>query len=460
MEKTREAYTECMLELKKQVRQDPGDIPLVIDYAEKLFQLGYFAESKELLTQLPDNAKDAAEVAPQGAKALFLLGQIAYLLGNYSEAEVLYKTLAHQFAEFKDKAAIELSAVYYQTNRYKDMKDLNLPNDPDLEIPVPGIHKVLGDRLPYQVHWSGAEEKVSIPFIATNPLPLIEIELQGKLYNFIIDTGAADTILDQALAESLGIQVYGQGSGMFAGGARADVTYGLLDSLTLGSVRIDTLPVMLLPSSTIAELSGVYKNRYTISGLIGIGVFRQFLTIMDYPARRLLLRSRNSTGVSSQGAKDDSAVELPFVMAASHMIISRGVINGKDMNIFFDSGLAASLKILLPSESVRHAEIPVLKTMKIDGSGGGGAAKMDIDIFKVASFKLGDLPEGKRLLGASGIFPEQLYFDDKCGFFIDALISHQYLKNYIWTIDFNSMKMSFTKGKKGSWLKRFTRIPG
>ncbi|MCL1847111.1 MAG: aspartyl protease family protein [Coriobacteriia bacterium] len=443
MERTRGAYTERLLELKDRLKQNQGAIPVAYDYAEKLFQLGHFAESKELLTQLSDGGVSHPE-------ALFLLGRIAYLFGDYPEAEALYKTLADQFIEFKDKAGSELSAVYYQMNRYEEIRELNLPDDPDSENSTSKIHHVLGDRVPYQVHWSGAEEVATVPFKATNPLPLIQIELRGKPHNFIIDTGASDTILDHALVEALGIQVYGQGSGMFAGGTCADVMYGLLDSLTLGSIRIDTLPVMLLPSSTIAELSGVYKNRYPISGLIGIGIFKQFLTTMDYPAKCLVLRPKGAT--VSQG---DSAIELPFVLAASHMIISRGLINGKDMNIFFDSGLAASLAILLPSDSVRHAEIPVLKTMKVDASGGGGVAKIDIDVFRVASFKLGDLPEGKRLLGASGIFPEQLYFDDKCGFFIDALISHQYLKSYTWTIDFDSMKMSSAKGKKQSWLRRF-----
>jgi hypothetical protein len=66
--------------------------------------------------------------------------------------------------------------------------------------------------------------------------------------------------------------------------------------------------------------------------------------------------------------------------------------------------------------------------------------RLNVDLFK-----LGDLPEAGDISGLSGVFPEPLYFNSDIGIFIDALISHVFLKNYKWTIDFDSMVIRFSK---------------
>ncbi|MCL1897477.1 MAG: aspartyl protease family protein [Micrococcales bacterium] len=439
MEETRQTVEQQLPDLKERFSQDPFNPKRGLDYANGLFQLGCFNQSKETLKQL-----EGCDTNPE---ALWLLGRIEYLHGNYAQAEVLSRKLADQFPDYSQRAKIELGSVYYQTNQYHRLEDLALPDDPESELSIAGIHQVLGDKMPYQVKWAGPTKEAILPFKVTNPLPLIQIDIGGQLHNFIIDTGAGDTIIDHRLIEPLGIQVYGQGRGVFAAGVSSDLVYGLLDSMTLGNVTVDTLPVVLLPSSTIEELAGVYKNRHSISGLIGVGLLRQFLATMDYPAKRLVLHPR-----SAAKATNVKADRLPFVLAGSHMIISQGVVNGKDMNVFFDSGLAASVALLLPSESVRHANIDILKTVQTEGVGGGGATKLDVGIFRVNTLKLGALTERKRLLGATGIFPEQLYNNAIRGFYIDALLSHQYLKGFVWTIDFEAMEMTFAK--KPSLLRR------
>lgn len=62
----------------------------------------------------------------------------------------------------------------------------------------------------------------------------------------------------------------------------------------------------------------------------------------------------------------------------------------------------------------------------------------------LASLKLGDLKEEKQIVALTGIIPPTIYYDAG-GFLIDGLISHLLLREYKWTIDFDSMKMTFSK---------------
>jgi hypothetical protein len=117
-----------------------------------------------------------------------------------------------------------------------------------------------------------------------------------------------------------------------------------------------------------------------------------------------------------------------------------------DINIFHDSGLAyGKTAILFPNDTASYTNTKLDKKRFKIGLGGAGLSLFRMGLFNVASFKLGELPEAKNLKGVTGIFPETLYFDKENGFFIDALVSHVFYRKYKWTINFTTMKMSFSK---------------
>ncbi len=435
MDKNRESYGMQMEELREKYKQNPMDKKIVFDYAEKLFQLGNFAKSKDILEALLLRGLRQEKPSP---KELCLLAQIEYVNGNYSEAEKLYETLAEQFPEFKEKAEYGLELVYYQTDQFLKVQNLSISSN--AKSGIGAMMRAFGDRNPYQVEWIELDKTI-IPFLRTDPLPLIQAKIEGQLYTFLIDTGAADTILDSSVASSLGIKTIATFEGTFAGGATAEVGYGILDAITLNGVTINSLPVSLLPSETIEEFATLFNNELTISGIIGIGVFKQFLVTMDYPADQLILCPRGGQSVVHNG----NAIDMPFTLASTHFMISECEINGKEMNVFLDSGLAIDVEILLPNNALHYTNIPIPATESTVGIGGAGITELQIGYFNVDTFKLGVLPEAKNISGLSGIFPEDYYFDKEIGFFIDALISHSFLRNYKWTIDFNSMKMTFSQ---------------
>jgi len=418
MMNNRETYTKQSIELKSKYEQNQTNKSIAFDYAEKLFQLGNFSQSQEILKTLLDNQQ-----------AQFLNAQIEYQNGNYSEAEKQYVALLT--SDYKAKAEQGLEFVYYQTGQYSKAKNIASPSA------IGTMMIAFGDKKPYQIDWRGASTAV-IPFTAPEPLPLIEVEIRGEKYNFIIDTGAGDTVLDVELAESLGLESISTDTGVGAGDATATIGYSILDEMILGDIKISELPITMLPTK---PFSAFYNNEIEIHGIIGIGVFKQFFTIMDYPTGQLFLYPKDK---KDKYIPSENSIDVPFVLAGTHNIISKGVVNGHEINVFMDSGFAVpNVGILLSTDTVRYADIAVSEPETVESLGAGGVTEFQISEFTVDTFKLGMLPESKDLYGYLGVFPESMYFNENGGFFIDSLVSHGFLKQYKWAIDFDSMKMIF-----------------
>jgi hypothetical protein len=112
------------------------------------------------------------------------------------------------------------------------------------------------------------------------------------------------------------------------------------------------------------------------------------------------------------------------------------------LNLFLDSGLADSSAILLPKQTLDYVGVPIPPT-KINPKGVGGlGGNFPVGSFKIDQCKIGPW-EQDNLTGLFGVFPPELYLS--CEFIIDGIVSHQFLKKYKWTIDFDSMKMLFAQ---------------
>lgn len=85
-----------------------------------------------------------------------------------------------------------------------------------------------------------------IPFVATDPLPIVQVTIGGRRAYFFIDTGAADFIIRPELAKELGLQTEAAGQGVFAGGKRAALERTTIPELQIGGIRITNARAMVL----------------------------------------------------------------------------------------------------------------------------------------------------------------------------------------------------------------------
>lgn len=420
---------------------DPTDKKAAFYYAKKLFEIGKFDQSQEILSALTQDISTPVEVN-------YLLGKIAYLKGNYSRAENLFGFVA---AKSSGPMLVEvhhdLLLTYYQTRQYGKAQKLSEKLDQD-----DGLKKTMqafGNREPLKVQWSKAKKTV-IPFISRDPLPIIPVEINGKKINVLIDTGGSTLNLDEKVAQSLGIMPVASEIGQYAGGKELEVPTGIVDSLTLGDVTMTSIPVGLSPLEW-EQIDEKTSEVIPFQGILGTNILQQFLATMDYPNERLILRPRTIEGhalLQQDLMHDQTIVEIPFTMAHTHLLIGQGALNGKEnLNFLLDSGLSdpeSASGLLLPDETLYYLNLP-MPEMEFDatseGLAGGG---FYIGRLQLNSLRLGDLKEEKNIVALTGIIPSSIYYDAG-NFLIDGLISHLLLRQYKWTIDFDSMKMTFSK---------------
>ncbi|MCK5597454.1 MAG: aspartyl protease family protein, partial [Candidatus Eisenbacteria sp.] len=316
----RGALMEQLKEARVAHQADPADAAARYHYAELSYEAGHFGDALDLLESLL--AADDPDV-----EVLLLGARIEYLFGRYDRAEKLLHRVLEREPD-NTPAAAKLVFIYYQTNRYSLCEAL--PGEALEGMRLPHMDLMLAfEDVPYQAVWRDGDETV-VPFLVTDPLPVIEVEVNGRKVTVLIDTGGDAFILDPSIASELGIEIVASMMGMFAGGMEAEVGFARAKSLALGGVTLHSVPISVLPTG------GMAIGGHTLEGIVGTGVLKQFLATLDYPNEELVLRAPSGRAASAfrAGAAGKVLDEVPFYLQSTHFLLARGSLNGVDDLLF------------------------------------------------------------------------------------------------------------------------------
>lgn len=122
----------------------------------------------------------------------------------------------------------------------------------------------------------GLKPTLTLPFQLINGFPVAQASVQGKNYNWIMDTGATDNILEASLEDSIR-SVWKESAqvAMSHAGTAATVRRGTLANLTVGGLRMDGIGM------TLAQMPG-YDVEKNILGILGFQFFKYFYVDFDY----------------------------------------------------------------------------------------------------------------------------------------------------------------------------------
>lgn len=115
---------------------------------------------------------------------------------------------------------------------------------------------------------------------------LVPVRINGEgPYDFVLDTGATLTCVDQALADSLGLpEARGRlGVGAGVGGPAGSMRLVEIDSLGVGDARAQGLTGCTLDLAQFAEMG------LDARGLLGLNFLSSFRVTLDFAADRLTL---------------------------------------------------------------------------------------------------------------------------------------------------------------------------
>jgi tetratricopeptide (TPR) repeat protein len=302
------------------------------------------------------------------------------------------------------------------------------PADASAQTTVRGAELRKADLAGSNFHFAAplAAETV-IPFVATDPLPIIQVTIDGRQAYFFIDTGATGFGLTADFAKELGLQTRPLREGIFAGGKRAEVYGATLPELKIGSLELKDTPVTVLGQGL--QLPGLKTE-----GVVGADFLMQFLSTLDYCQGRLVLRPRGASASFEQAAARDRANIVPMWLFADHFIFAKGRMgHGAEHQYLIDTGMAGG-GLGATKATLDEAGVVIDPSKAGIGVGGGGAVTV---IPFQASATLGSMtvddvrgmynPNGN----AYGIFP----------FEVAGTLSHMFFRHSRLTFDFEAMRL-------------------
>jgi hypothetical protein len=401
-----------------------------IDAANRLYQVGNFAEAGKLYSQM-------AAQKPKDYSASIQLGRIALLSDRLDDAQKwLEKAITLQPGEVDPK--VMLAEVYYRRDNFEkaaaSLNGVDVSANPLIisQYPTLNLAKLQSfkGQTPYKVHGDG--QSTRLKFLRTDPLPLVSVRVNGGgEVTFFIDTGGSEVTLDTDFGRELGVPQFATVQGTFSGGQHAKVRLGRIKSLTLGSWTVDNLPVAMLPLRQLSEGLGAKR----IDGIIGTTLLYHFLATMDYPHSELVLRRKDTRSVKQLMAASGKSVAVPFWIASDHFMVGWGQVDTLPPALLFvDTGLAGA-GVKLAQSVIKEAGIKLEEDKASEGAGGGG--KLKIVPYTVRQLSFGDVKEDN----VSGIYDGPFPWQNTFGFQLAGMVGHDFFKRYAVTFDFQNMRI-------------------
>lgn len=408
--------------------------------ADKLYNSGRFAEAMAAY-------KQALHTQSNNPQLLQKIATLALWENNTEQALVYLQQAVQQTGWWGQRwpmsaqLSYRLGSAYFRADDYANAAEWYKRAAGPLAVgplkPLRAMQmqaEAFGDTRPYQI--SGTKQ-ANLPFIMLDPLPVVEIYLNDNgPYSFFIDTGGTDLMLGPQVARELGLEIYAEFSGSFAAGKSASIGVSRLDSVELGKIRINNLPVHTLALEGIDELFG-----RRIHGAIGTSLLRHFHSTIDYAGGQLILRQINVESEKEMTALAQTATVIPFWLIEQHMMMAHGRINELPETLFFvDTGLA-NRGFLISHTSARTAGLALNWSQAEQVAGGGGTFNelhFELDRISLGS---GEAIVTQQPVKASIHEKDLPTFTGALGFEVGGLISHDFFRARRLTMDFRRMQL-------------------
>ncbi|GGP03345.1 retropepsin-like domain-containing protein [Nonomuraea glycinis] len=271
-----------------------------------------------------------------------------------------------------------------------------------------------------------ARSTVTLPF-RDHPLapylPAVEGVIDGRRTLIHLDTGGTYLVMGTERAASLGIASVPNGRHNH-GVVRTPSRFGIARELELDGAVLTNVPVDILPTFTgSSDLV-----------IMGTNVLQRFRATVDHPGARLTLAPRGTDAARPDG------VRIPFYLWQDHFMFARGGYGARrDLTFFIDSGLVHVFQTDdggPPRQAATFADKTQYRSW--------GIPRRDITapfLHAAHPVSLGPLEQPGHLLATTPT--RRAPWSSFGGIRIHGLLSHAFLSEYAWTLDFDSHEYTF-----------------
>ncbi|WP_265130920.1 aspartyl protease family protein [Chryseobacterium oranimense] len=254
-------------------------------------------------------------------------------------------------------------------------------------------------------------EKINLRY--ANDLPFVQVNINGKPYNFLFDTGAP-TVISTAVYTELGLEKKHTAKVKDSQKNKQEQIFTILPEMVVDKAVFKNVGAIVMDFS-VSELSC-----FKIDGILGANQMAKLFWKINY--------AENSLEASEDLAQFNPAdydIVIPFSPRPQKTPVVETDLQGKKIDLTFDTGFSGRLKIIDGAYDAQKA----LKSIEVYGTnsvGAYGAAKPAPGYI----FRTPALPLGNK------IFPNEIIATGNA-----SLVGNDFFKNFVFILDWSGNKI-------------------
>ena len=242
------------------------------------------------------------------------------------------------------------------------------------------------------------DSRSSLSFEAPDNRPILQVRVNGEKepLRFVLDTGSGMSVISEQTAKRLGVKPVARGglARAVGGGGKFEIVYGFVESIELGTARVENVPVYIRK---------FFDTHIPVDGYLGLSVVSKFLTSIDYGTRRMALVRQNQTDqveswtvirrpesllALAPVVPNDGAFEVPLRTTSSGFLSGEVGLDGFEKNINFIIDTAASITVVSEKLSQEEQLLDLLQPSKMRVFGAAGVTE-DVKLLQLPRLSLG-----------------------------------------------------------------------
>lgn len=291
--------------------------------------------------------------------------------------------------------------------------------------------------------YSVSGDRAVLPFDAFDNRPIVKIRVNGSKtpLRFVLDTGSGMSVLSQETARKLGIKAVARGglARAVGGAGRFEIVYGYVNSMDIGDIRIENIPVYIRQ---------FYDAQTPVDGYLGIAALARLVTAVDYGSRRMTLVRRKgsdlATAVDRQAWRDITpgitrpGIDVPVRTTASGFLSGEVTIEGikKPLNFIIDTG--ATVSVLSERAAELDDAVAFIQEDRMRVFGAAGVAE-NVKIALLPKVVLGSYTREKINAAVLDLEP----INETAGFQQSGILGGNFLRHFRVIFDFQRAIVRF-----------------
>jgi len=269
-----------------------------------------------------------------------------------------------------------------------------------------------------KVTFSAGSKTSTFSFDWRNGMIFVPVRLNGsRPLSFVLDTGSTRTIVDRALATSLGLKASGSGSLQGAGSGRIPIEF--IHDVTIALPGVESTGYEL----STADLQPLEASLgVKVDGILGYALFSRFVVTVDYEAKTMTLNSPEAFQASKTAQSIPIELRDKWAFVKAELVLP-GPVTVQD-SFLIDSG---------SSDAVDHPIVMQLEGRVPATSGVGLGSQVQGATAQATSFRLGRYSIAAPTVSCCGASDAT-----------SKLIGNEVLRRFTVTFDYPSLRIFIT----------------